>query len=216
MSNLGNALQRVESYLSQTFPDALECLAPGLSLAEINRHAESLSLELSEDLLELYQWRNGTNPSSDKVNSYFLFPGHGVYDLHCRFLRLDLALTRYNEVVEFAEGFQSQVDAGHFGPWDDLVTWTKDWFLIADIEKRHIGVSISTGTVYEYDYESLEIIRSYANLASLFEMIAECCELGLYKVVIQKPLWGDEYPRLQLVDDEREEEIYQKYRAGAV
>ncbi|MBE9032861.1 hypothetical protein IQ266_24295 [filamentous cyanobacterium LEGE 11480] len=59
MSELTEALNSIEHWIAQHIPDHPAVMHPGLSRSEIELAVGHLPFKLSEEIYELYQWRNG-------------------------------------------------------------------------------------------------------------------------------------------------------------
>lgn len=68
MTELTEALNRLENVLNQTAFTVANRLQPGLSRAEINQRTASFSWALPQDVYDLYQWHNGLCRTSEKLN----------------------------------------------------------------------------------------------------------------------------------------------------
>ncbi|MEA5595266.1 hypothetical protein [Rivularia sp. UHCC 0363] len=60
MSVLTEALEKVEYWLWQNYPELANSLPSGLTAEEINDVAKSLPFSLSKEIQELYEWGNGS------------------------------------------------------------------------------------------------------------------------------------------------------------
>ncbi|BBD66073.1 hypothetical protein NIES4072_02480 [Nostoc commune NIES-4072] len=59
MSELTN-VQYILNWLKSTNHDLFDCYNPGLTLQQTDEITKDLPFSLSEEVYELYQWRNGT------------------------------------------------------------------------------------------------------------------------------------------------------------
>lgn len=59
MSELTNALNRILSWFKKNKPSTIESLQPGLTIEEIDEKVKDLPFRLTQEVYELYQWRNG-------------------------------------------------------------------------------------------------------------------------------------------------------------
>ena len=59
MSELTEALNFINSWIEKNMPDHPAIMNQGLSRADIEDAVNQLSFKLSEEIYELYQWRNG-------------------------------------------------------------------------------------------------------------------------------------------------------------
>lgn len=73
MADLTEALNFIENWVTTNMVDHPAAMRPGLSREEIKKKTEGLSFQLSEELYELYQWRNGgEKPFIPDVNAWDL------------------------------------------------------------------------------------------------------------------------------------------------
>ena len=59
MSELTNALDRILNWFENNKPSTIESLQPGLTIEEIEEKAKDLPFRLTQEVYELYQWKNG-------------------------------------------------------------------------------------------------------------------------------------------------------------
>lgn len=68
MSELTEALNRLEKDLNQKAPEVANCLQAGLTRADIDNLTTGFSWTLPQDVAELYQWHNGLARQTGKMN----------------------------------------------------------------------------------------------------------------------------------------------------
>lgn len=168
MSSLTNALARILNWLEQNLLSeyvSVEVLEPGLTLEEIEERVADLPFCLSQEVCELYQWRNGTCYDEEDIARFF----HGR-----AFLSLESALEKYEELIE------------------SVASWESDWlpifeendnrgyyFIIGDREVKEIS------PVFSFDYADHDIDKLYDSLTEMMLKIAEDYETGdFYKDTI--------------------------------
>ncbi|MGD2182300.1 hypothetical protein [Lusitaniella coriacea] len=76
MQTLTDALERIMSWLYQHQPTYAETFLPGLSFDEILEFFEVMGFPPSDELIELYEWRNGTpvSPVASVFPSFTFMP----------------------------------------------------------------------------------------------------------------------------------------------
>ncbi len=62
MSELTDALELLDYWLSKNHPQVFDRLPLGLEKEEIDKFAQELNFELPQEVKELYEWRNGCRP----------------------------------------------------------------------------------------------------------------------------------------------------------
>lgn len=78
-SELTNALNKILVWLQQNKPDYVERLYPGLSRTEVDILIHNLPFIISQEIYELYQWRNGARGEWMDITA--LFSGWSFYPL---------------------------------------------------------------------------------------------------------------------------------------
>jgi hypothetical protein len=61
MSELKEALEQLDYWLFDNYPDLFESLSPGLTTEDIQEECESRLIEISEEIRDFYCWKNGAN-----------------------------------------------------------------------------------------------------------------------------------------------------------
>lgn len=207
MSELTDELQYILNWLKSTNHDFFDCYNPGLTRQQIDEITKDLPFRLSEEVYELYQWRNGTADlgyNNGYLPLYFLFPEQLRAGVICSFCSLQDSVYIYKTI-------------GKATNYDDAY-WNQKWFPIAEYEtKRRLYVvgNLDPSPVYVWDVGCLEdSVRIYKNLISMISVIAECCEFGLYQFIPDED--GEEDDMIIRIDEEKlelEKEIYRKYNS---
>lgn len=81
MSTLTQALNRILKYLEAHKPEAISLLQPGLSQTEIEEIVKDLPIKISQDICDLYTWKNGSEDSPCQENTAYIFNGFSFYPL---------------------------------------------------------------------------------------------------------------------------------------
>jgi hypothetical protein len=197
MSILTEALERIFKHFQQHRPELASLFKPGLTIGEIQSQMENLPFRLSEEIYELYQWRNGVDfrnfyasVASVSCNPYpdiNFIPG-----LH--FLPLEEAIEGYKEFEEGKEDFGSYYTYNT----DDIEIIQKPWFPIFDAED--LGCLLVFGnSVHVKDLPLMYCDLGqgylpevqYTNLTSFMLVVAECYETNAY--YLEKPAKCPDY-----------------------
>jgi hypothetical protein len=119
MSLVTQSCDRLLACLQNHFPWDAEQFQPGLSHEEIEQKAQVLPFLLSEEVYELYQWRNG-NPSGN-----LLIPGKlaGCLSYFWFMLSLESAISTYSSLRKRSS---------------DRLGWNPHWFPI--FQSLHEGL----------------------------------------------------------------------------
>ncbi|NEU84499.1 SMI1/KNR4 family protein [Nostoc sp. UIC 10630] len=207
MSELSDKLEYILDWLQSTNLEFVDCYNPGLSHQQIDEITKDLPFKLSDEVYELYQWRNGIADLG--FNNYyplikFLFPEQLYSSVPIEFYSLQNAVNSYKSIGEATN-------------YDD-VYWNQKWFLIGQYETKrslYIVGDLNPSPVYLWDVGCLDdSLRVYKSLTSMISVIAECCELGLYQVIPDK--YGEEDDMIIRIDEDKleiEKEIYRKYNS---
>jgi hypothetical protein len=212
MSLLTDKLDYILSWLESIKPEAATCsfdvYNPGLTQQQIDEHVESLSFTLSQEVYDLYQWRNGINynrPNNERGLDAFLFPNQFSRGNVIDFCGLEQSIDCYLLQCEV-----SQEDAG-----DGFEYWNDKWFPLASRDGKDILYvigDIDPSPVYLWQCEFSEPARVYKNLTNLVSVIAECCDNHVYKLYTYQ--YGEETTWSVSLDEEKldlERDIYEKY-----
>lgn len=215
MSALTEALEQIEYWLWQNYPDIAKSLTPGLTPEEINSITENLPFKISREIQELYEWHNGSGHFSFFVSVYDSNEGLG-------FLSLEKAID--NSHVDEAGHISQGRNLRGFHMYPEFERWVH--FLICNnSEKSPILV------VTDDPYTRL----GSTSLTSMALTTLECYKTGVFKInsyetygilkkneeyfinIVKKnnqlvPFFEDEYYR-QIVDV-FEDSILQLYSEG--
>ncbi|MHC0068220.1 hypothetical protein ACWATR_36045 [Nostoc sp. UIC 10890] len=215
MSELTDGLEYILDWLESTNLEFFDCYNPGLTRQQIEKIVKDLPFKLSEEIYELYQWRNGIADLG--FNNYyppveFLFPNQLFSSLPTSFSTLQGSVSNYYDFWQFEQSIMMNK------PFDDYKGWDQTWFPIALFENKRILYvvgDIEPSPVYFIDFIFIENpLRVYKSLTSMISVIAECCELGLYQLIPDES--GEEDDMIIRIDEEKlelEKEIYQKYNS---
>ena len=155
MSELTNALYRILSWFENNKPSTIESLQPGLTIEEIEEKAKDLPFRLTQEVYELYQWRNGMIDDGSCFFRYY------------RFISLEEALEEL-KLMEEAWGLSLP-----FG-WFPLFEFEGKFFSAVGAEENTENSPILR------TYEGIDII--HRSLANMMLCIAECYETGAYYI----------------------------------
>lgn len=204
MSEVTDELEYIFDWLVSLNPDYLDGYNPGLTRQKIDEIIKELPFNLSEEIYELYQWRNGCAYDYNLPLREFLFPEQLCSDVPIAFNSLQDAVDSYKIIGEATN-------------YDD-VYWNQKWFPIGEYEtKRRLYIvgDLDPSPVYlwEVAYRPKQV-RVYKSLTSMISVIAECCELGLYQLIPDE--YGEEDDMIIRINEEKlelEKEIYRKYNS---
>ncbi len=73
MSDLTNALDRILDWFQNNKPSTIDSLQPGLTTEEIESKVKDLPFRLTQEVYELYQWRNGMIDDGSCFFRYYRF-----------------------------------------------------------------------------------------------------------------------------------------------
>jgi HEAT repeat protein len=171
MSALITALERILTCLQAQAPMMAAALQPGLTAAEIAAQLQNYPFPLPGEVLELYQWRNG----SPIATPCELLPMH-------RFLPLAEALAQYQftveQIVEQVDDEQTDGQTADIqnltGPWLPILLEGDNFYLaIGNLVEQPAAPVV-------YRSEDQEIVAEFDNLTSMMMAIATCWERGVY------------------------------------
>jgi hypothetical protein len=175
--SMQNLLERLEQWLTRNRSDYASKLLPGLSLEEIAEITSQLPFQLPNEVVQLYQWRNGTPEFYDE---FFLF---------FRFLPLQEAVEdtlMMRKCPEAQGSYKSQFqDSG-------LPDWQYYWFSVFyETKERIVTVgsnhpSNSSPTIHFYVGGRKTWFKS---LKGFISTILECYETELY---LLEDFWIDD------------------------
>jgi SMI1 / KNR4 family (SUKH-1) len=176
MSLLIDSLERLMVYMNQYMPDHANSFLPGLPEAQIQEMVERLGLPCPQEIIDLYQWRNGTQRQ-------FEFIGYPP----------EFCFTPLEEIVEIYEEYRSTEALAVFdtiSPYDATI----NSLAALDIHENqkllpflwHQGdiytVVASTNESYVlYDHvEDGEPRLIFDNLTSMMQTLSVCYEEQVY------------------------------------
>ena len=155
MSELTNALNRILNWFENNKPSTIESLQPGLTIEEIEEKAKDLPFRLTQEVYELYQWRNGMIDDGSCFFRYY------------RFISLEEALEEL-KLMEEAWGLSLP-----FG-WFPLFEYEGEYFSIVGAEEN------TENSLILRTYEGIDII--HRSLTNMMLCIAEFYETGAYYI----------------------------------
>jgi hypothetical protein len=158
MSNLTNALNRIMAWLEEHSPTSILGFQPGLSSKEVEEKISVLPFNLSQEVYELYRWRNG----DESYNSIFGY----------------LWMLSLERACEFSEFFNGEY----------LLEVRKPKYLLPlfEFDGEYFAVQgsdIPTATAPIFHIGSeYDLTPAFVNLTRMMMTIAECYETGVYEV----------------------------------
>lgn len=155
MSELTNALNRILYWFENNKPSTIESLQPGLTIEEIESKVKDLPFRLTQEVIELYQCRNGMIEDGSCFFRYY------------RFLPLEETLEESN-LCEEAWGLSLP-----FG-WFPLFEFEGEFFAVVGAEEN------TENSLILHTYEGIDII--HRSLTYMMLYIAECYETGAYYI----------------------------------
>ena len=155
MSELTNALDRILNWFQNNKPSTIDSLQPGLTVEEIEEKAKDLPFRLTQEVYELYQWRNGMVDDGSCFFSAF------------RFLPLEEAIKYSKSVVEDIEIFFP------FG-WLPIFEFEGDYSAVICAEEK------TESSLILDIYEDTNI--AHQSLTNMMCCIAECYETGAFYI----------------------------------
>ncbi|WP_373541276.1 SMI1/KNR4 family protein [Chamaesiphon sp.] len=215
MSKLLEEFAYIFEWMEYTVPNLADRYNPGLTRQQIDNLVKDLPFKLSEEVYELYQWRNGQADLgyyNGECIVDFLFPDHHIAgNLSIPFWSLQTAIQKCYYLWQMEES--NSIDP----PCEGFHLWERKWFPIASMEDKTLLIVIGDldpSPVYQIDFIfSQNPLRVYKSLTSIISTIAECCESELYTVI------PDEYNEMFVdikLDEKRQETekaIYKKYNS---
>ena len=204
MSLLIESLERILAWLSINQPSSVSALQSGLTYSQIQEKTKDLPFKLPTEVIELYQWRNGTQDS--ELDTARFFPAF-------TFDSLERALINYNELIDFA------VKSGQiliFNPttnmsWEDNIDpndrYDPKWFPLFNFQNEDYYLAIGSekeevsSVIMDFSIQDPTTYPKYESLTKMMLTIAECYEAGVY--------YSDEFGLGN--SEEIEESIHLKY-----
>jgi cell wall assembly regulator SMI1 len=186
MSVLIEALERILAWLLTNQPSYALALQPGLTYDQIQEKIKGLPFKLPTEVIELYQWRNGTKDSDQHTARFF--PGF-------TFNSLDQALIHYNELIDFSvkSGRILCFDPISKDSWEENIEpsdryntiWfpmfaceNKDYYLAIGNENQEVSTAI-----LNFSIEDPDTYPKYESLTKMMLTIAECYEENIYHLL---------------------------------
>ncbi|HEY9860623.1 MAG TPA: SMI1/KNR4 family protein [Candidatus Obscuribacterales bacterium] len=187
MSALTDALDRILRWLQQHSPNAVSGFAPGLPLVEIEAKLSQLPFRVSQEVYELYQWRNGN-------------PYDGAFVYH-RLLDLEGAL-EYAAVINESYWLEVREQDGTPQYLFPVLGFDGEYFAIpgGDVSSPH-------APVFHIGCDDGSLSLAFTSLANMMLAIAECYEAGVY---------ANLNGCLEVVNTIRFGEIRRQYNPGTV
>lgn len=184
MSDLTSALNRIISWLEEHSPISALGFQPGLLLNEIDAKLSALPFFVSQEVYELYSWRNG-DESYGSVFGYLWM----------------LTLERACEFSEFVNGenlleMREENEPKYLLP---LFDFDGEYFAVQGGE-----VLTDLSPIFHVS-DCGDLTPAFINLTKMMMAIAECYETGVYEVTEHG---------LEVVDETRFGEIRCKYNPG--
>jgi HEAT repeats/SMI1 / KNR4 family (SUKH-1) len=196
MSDLTDALNKILYWLQQNRPSDVELLETGLSEAEIEEIIEDLPLQLPQDILELYKWKNGSTIIGEYENFCWAFEWWSFYSL-------EIVINGYRHRLKSSRNhywapefpYKTHNSLGiFFSP-----ELTDTGYAVIDETKHQVSPIIFLHSKAGADTP----IIKYASLTTMMQTVAECYEQAYY-------MGADGY----LVPDEvKKLEIWRKYNS---
>lgn len=122
MSAIRAALERILECLQLQAPQMVQSLQPGLTSTEIAAKVADLPFQLPTQVVELYQWRNG---SSYEPRCCELLPSY------C-FLSLDEAIKNYKLTIDIVSSIEENWQEDLFNPsWFPLFAEDSNFYVVA-------------------------------------------------------------------------------------
>jgi hypothetical protein len=184
MSDLTHALDRIISWLEVNYPVAASGFQTGLSAEDIQEKLDQLPFKVSQEVYELYQWRNG-DASYSSVFGYLWMLS---LEQACEFSEFvndpDMLEIREDEEPKYAL---------------PLFDFDGEYFAVRGSE-----VLVDEATVFHVGSEG-GLTPVFINLTGMMMAIAECFESGVYEV---------QEDSLEVVDVARFGEIRHKHNSG--
>jgi hypothetical protein len=187
MTDLTNALNRIFVWLEQNSPNSILGFQSGLLSEEIEEKLGVLPFAVSEEVRELYRWRNGSEIDN------FVF---GYLSL--------LNLDRACEYSKRLNNLDMEIRADREEP--------RDLFLVFDFDGEYFAIqgneSITATSPVFHISDCYDVSFAFINLTNMMLALAECYETGVYAVT--------EDGILDVVDAIEFGRIRQKYNPGTV
>ncbi len=168
MSVVANACDRILACLQKLDAGAAKSLKPGLSIEVIEEKTKELLFPLTQEVCDLYQWRDG-NPWSNG----FIFSGN--YWM----LSLKDSLDAYSLRGAFADIRDLYYNCDDFDSKDDNYFWDRHWFPIFRSRDEHrfwiVKIGQESSPVLDV-MPGVQCVELYPSLSEMLMAEAECFE----------------------------------------
>jgi cell wall assembly regulator SMI1 len=166
-------LERLEIWLQQNKSDYLSQLQDGLSIEEIAETTSPLGFKLSNEVIQLYKWHNG---SSDTNDEFFLF---------YRFLPLKDAVEDTLKRRKDAEEYPLHESTGQTLTYPNHYDWQHHWLSIFyQFKVRIVALGYNHASEYSpiiyYEGEDSWTNLWFMSLKGFISALLECCETDIY------------------------------------
>jgi hypothetical protein len=169
MSQLTDALNRIQTWLVNNYPIVAEDIAPGLNQEEIRSIIEMIPFPLSDEVYELYQWSSGHDNSAFTIYTSIFDPYDGMSHVSLQYaielksileeVDAEVCVTKYMSKPLFPLFEYEVVQFCAIGDWED--------------KKSSPIIFVS---------DSYEIITRYTSLTSMMLTVAESFESGAFSL----------------------------------
>ena len=161
MSNMRQAQEQILQWLKLNRHEYFSSLKDGFLIKEIGNKTKVLPFELSQEVYQLYQWKNGSSLLDTTSFDICFIPSF-------LFLSLEKSIEEYYLNIDIFK--------------DD---WQENWFPIFSLEGYSYftlcqKASVDNSSIWFYDYEQPEPILCYESLTMMICVIADCYETGAY------------------------------------
>jgi len=186
MSELTITLNQILDFVAKENQDIIREFNLGLTVSEIEEIVEVLPFKLTNEVIDLYSWRDGTSSSVTDIIA------------HSFFLPLNEAVGIYEEMMPL-----DIIDQNN----NDSYFWQVAWFPILTMDQDYYFVSCrndeSAGKVYKYFIAGGEPEPMFSNLTIMMKAILDCYQTGVYKIDPESTI-------LSLIDEFEEKKIFAK------
>ncbi len=184
MSDLTSALNRIMSWFEEYSPTSTLGFQPSLLLNEIETKLNTLPFFVSQEVYELYGWRNGDE-------SYSLIFGY-LWMLNLEGACESTEFVNHEDLLEMRE----QGEPKYLLP---LFEFDGEYFAVQGGD-----VLVDAATVFHVS-DCYDLTPAFINLTKMMMTIAEFYETGVYEVTESG---------VEVVDEHRFGEIRRKYNPG--
>jgi hypothetical protein len=159
--SLSSILDKLLDHAARLQPAIREHMQPGIDISTIRR---IIPFELPPEIIELYQWHNGTHNTDDDPWLYQLFYYHS-------FLPLEEAYQIYRELMQVNQDIGLEGYNLHLFP---VFTFMGEYYSVWFDEPPQ-----ETGAIYFVCQGEAKV---YENLVTMLTAILECYETGAYMI----------------------------------